>query len=113
MNHNPLAGASYKLVVDGQTYQGKTDNNGMVTQPVGGNPTSGTLTLDMLSFDLTIQPLAAINTEEGYATRLNNLGYYSDVAANALMRFQSANDLDITGQMDDDTQAKLQEIHGH
>ncbi|MGA2987126.1 MAG: peptidoglycan-binding domain-containing protein [Terriglobia bacterium] len=85
----------------------------MVSQVVGGNPTSGTLTLGMSSFNLAIQPLAAIDTEEGYAARLNNLGYYADVAANALMRFQSANNLDVSGKMDDDTQAKLKEIHGH
>ena len=67
----------------------------------------------MLSYDLTIQSLGAIATEAGYTSRLNNLGYYADVAPNALMRFQSANDLNVSGQMDADTQAKLQEIHGH
>ena len=101
------------LVVGGRTYQGKTDSAGMVSQAVGGNPTSGTLTLGMWSFDLTIQTLAAIDDEGGYAARLNNLGYYADDAASALMRFQSANDLEITGEMDDNTKAKLADIHGH
>ena len=104
---------SYKLEVQGQTYQGQTDSNGMIIQVVAGSPSTGKLTLGMWSCDLTIQPLPAIDSEAGYSARLSNLGYYPDDAAKALMRFQSANELDISGKLDDDTQSKLKEVHGH
>ena len=108
-----MAGANYKLVVGGQTYQGQTDSSGLISQVVAGNPTSGTVILDVWTFDITIGPLDAIESETGYGARLSNLGYYSENTANALLRFQSANDLDVTGQLDDNTKAKLKEIHGH
>jgi hypothetical protein len=109
-----MVGAKYTLVVGGQTYHGQTDSNGMVSQVVPGGATSGTLTLDMWTVDLTIQQqLDPADTEAGYSARLDNLGYYAEDASMALMRFQSANDLNPTGQMDDATKAKLEEIHGH
>ena len=113
VDHKPIAGTSYQLEVDGQTFQGQTDGDGIVSQEVEGNPTSGKLTLDMWSFDLTIEPLGAPDSEAGSSVRLDNLGYYADDASMALMRFQSANDLDPSGQMNDETTAKLTEIHGN
>jgi hypothetical protein len=108
-----MTGANYKLVVGGQTYQGKTDSNGIISQVVPSTATSGTVTLDMWSFDVTIKPLDTVESEAGYTTRLENLGYHTADPAQALMRFQSANGLNVTGQMDADTKAKLKEIYGH
>jgi hypothetical protein len=111
--HVPIAGAAYTLAVDGSTYEGETDADGMVSHVVPGKPTSGTLTLDMWAVELTIHPLSASDDPDGYAARLDNLGYYAADPSMALMRFQSANDLDPSGQMNDETRAKLEEVHGH
>jgi hypothetical protein len=111
--HKPMVGTSYQLEVDGQTFQGETGGDGIVSQEVEGNPTSGKLTLDMWSFDLTIEPLDPADSQAGSCVRLDNLGYYADDASMALMRFQSANDLDASGQMNDETKAKLTETHGN
>jgi hypothetical protein len=112
-DHVPMGGAAYTLVVDGITYQGESDAAGMISHIVTGEPTSGTLTLVMWTVELTIQPLGAPEDSDGYTARLDNLGYFAEDALMALMRFQSANDLDPSGQMNDETKTKLEEVHGH
>jgi hypothetical protein len=111
--HVPISGAAYKLAVGGSTYQGTSGKDGMISQVVPGTPTSGRLTLDMWAFNLTINPLNAADDREGYSARLDNLGYFAEDSGMALMRFQSANDLDPSGQMNDETKAKLEKTHGH
>lgn len=111
--HVPIAGAAYTLTVDGSTYQGETDADGLVSHVVPGKPTSGTLTLDMWTCELTINSLSPSDEVDGYAARLENLGYYAADPSMALMRFQSANDLDPSGQMNAETKAKLEQEHGH
>ena len=111
--HVPIAGAAYTLAVDGITYKAETDGEGMVSHVVPGKPTSGTLTLDMWAVELTINPLSASDDPDGYAARLENLGYFAADPSMALMRFQSANGLDLSGQMNAETKAKLEEEHCH
>ena len=111
-DHQPLADAPFELIVDGQSFSGSTDGSGMLTQQVPGSATSGKLTLDMWSFELTIQPLGAPDSETGASVRLENLGYYADDTAGALMRFQSANELEADGRMNDATKSKLVDIYG-
>jgi peptidoglycan hydrolase-like protein with peptidoglycan-binding domain len=64
--------------------------------------------------------LARIEGDEGAFARLRNLGYYRAVPADtdarerraAIEEFQFDQGLTLSGTMDDDTRAKIEEIYG-
>jgi hypothetical protein len=111
--HVPIGGMPYTLVVDGVNHPGKTGDDGMLSHVVPGKPTSGRLVLDMWAVDLRINPLKALDDPAGFTERLDNLGYFAENPSMALMRFQSATDLDPSGQMNHETRAKLEKVYGH
>lgn len=123
----PYAGKEFKLVVDGQTYLGKTDSKGLVEQEVPAGAKQATLTLwpddddpgATMTWTLQLGHLDPIDSTTGQQARLNNLGYdcgsvdgqTSDALKEALLAFQRDNKLPLTGEADAKTLAKLEQVH--
>jgi type VI secretion system secreted protein VgrG len=128
----PYPDKAYKLLVDGDLYEGKTGPNGEVKQEIPEGATSATLILWVDEYpegprhrwSLSIEEIAPASAPAGAALRLRNLGYYTgDLdpkmkalpgrAAAALREFQGEHGLPRNGKLDGATAAKLAEVYGH
>jgi hypothetical protein len=126
--NEPVAGKKYKLFLDKNVLEGSTDGDGIVEQKITTAPRSAKLVVYMgageedeqLIWDVGIGHLDPHDSIEGIKERLNNMGYYCGPTDQkltlglsiALRTFQKDNDLELTGDLDDATIAKLKEIHG-
>jgi N-acetylmuramoyl-L-alanine amidase len=126
-NGNAYAGKKYRLVVGWKTFEGTTDDQGLVAHQVPADTTRGRLTLwlgddpagEVYTWHLQIGHLEPIGTICGVQARLNNLGFdcgpedgaMSPRLQGALKRFQHEAGLDETGELDDTTREKLEEMH--
>ncbi|MFO0555527.1 MAG: type VI secretion system tip protein TssI/VgrG [Polyangiaceae bacterium] len=118
----------YEMTVDGVRYTGTTDGGGNVNQDIPesatkahilvweGDPPTGKNHV----WDLSIEDPPAASSVDGARSRLANLGYevgtgasVDPVTKQAILDFQSDNDLEETGELDSATSAKLSEVHGH
>ncbi|MCC6528453.1 MAG: type VI secretion system tip protein VgrG, partial [Polyangiaceae bacterium] len=119
----PYAGKRYLLVAGGRTFKGATDAQGRVRQEVPPGTASASLTLWVTDevrrdYALVVAPFPAVSSPRGALLRLRNLGYHGggvlddlgDEGRDALRRFQHANGLDPTGELDTATQNKLTEL---
>jgi N-acetylmuramoyl-L-alanine amidase len=117
----PRANQAYRLSLDGQVLRGTTDANGILQQPVPPDATEGELIIGPDEFRLTIDfgHLDPITEISGVQKRLNNLGYLCGEAdgeldeptRDALADFQDRFGLEPTGELDDATLKKLEEVH--
>jgi type VI secretion system secreted protein VgrG len=127
-DHTPLANCHFQLELGGTTLEGTTNGaggitvsspppelkNGRCTVWTGDFPIGPRLVLD-ITFD-TIEPAADIT---GAQKRLRNLGYlraaptgiFDTPTMDAVLIFQQTHDLELTGELDGPTTAKLSEIH--
>lgn len=127
----PLAGARYRLEVGGSTREGETlsegERAGLVDEELPAGATEAILTVwpeggegPGLRQKLALGALAAPEATEGAQARLNALGYVSGkvdgdagpVTEDALKRFQAAHGLSESGQLDEETRAKLVDVFG-
>jgi len=121
----PRANVPYVLIVDGQLFNGMTDADGILECAVPGNARKGLLIIEPGTPQETRLPvqlgqLSPISEMCGVRERLANLGFecardgdeMTDDLEDALQTFQTMHELDISGQPDDATRAKLQEVHG-
>jgi len=115
----------YQLTYGGRQETGKTDVEGFVNvaasplaerlrivwEPLNDNP-RGPEDFNY-QMDVFANP-ADLDSTDGLNQRLHNLGYPIEIQDLALKvrAFQAQHTLDITGQVDDATKAKLQEIYG-
>lgn len=84
-----IAGKKYKLVVDGNLYEGTTGAGGEVEQEIPEAATSGTVTVwtedypegPRQQWNLRFKELAPASSPVGAALRLRNLGYFSGVVS--------------------------------
>ncbi len=127
-NGDPFTGKAYTLVVGKQEFTGATDGNGYLEHWVATTEKSANLTVvideiglpESLEWEIDIGHLPPYNVLPGLQARLNNLGYVcgnidndiGDKTIAALKQFQSDNDLDVTGEMDDVTQNTVRDVHG-
>jgi hypothetical protein len=123
---NRLANAPYELVVEGRTYEGTTDGDGKVEQPIPVDAEVGILRVGKLLWPLKIghlNPLENAPDEgvSGIQARLRNLGYDPGPVDHELGRrtraairaFQRENPpLVVDGICGPKTRAKLIERHG-
>lgn len=114
------ANQNYELEIDGRIFTGKTDAEGVLRVAIPPNARSGVLTIgeDKAVFNLQFGQIEPPTEIRGVQARLNNLGYYCPIngemdeeTQNALRRFQLANNLKETGEMDEATRQKLDELH--
>lgn len=121
----PRAGAPYRLVVDHvHTFEGMLDDDGVLTASIPVDAEHGEIWVGDASdedhFCFAIGHLDPINESSGLRQRLDNLGFSCDggdeTACNAfrsaLQAFQQKYDLEPSGELDDATRARLEEIYG-
>lgn len=115
----PRAGLEYLLVVDGAYFEGKTDADGWVDQWIPPDASEARLELSEFEvYALRLGGLAPIDTEAGLLARLRNLGLLpvdneeESGLYTALIAFQQAEKLPLTGEADDTTLAALLRAHG-
>lgn len=113
----PRKNEHYRIIIDGASKEGTTDGDGFINQPLPPNASEGKLIIGegansevfVLRFG-HVDPLAC---DTGVAGRLHDMGY--SVGANlagALRKFQTDNQLDVTGEINDATRNKLKEKFG-
>ena len=117
----PRKNQHYTLTVDGQEKKGTTDGSGVLQEYIPPQAKDGTLVVgdDEFTLNFKFGYLDPINEINGIQQRLNNLGYdcgdeegeIGKATEWALLRFQRANKLELTGKPDDATKKKLEEIH--
>ncbi|MGH1347830.1 MAG: peptidoglycan-binding domain-containing protein [Nannocystales bacterium] len=119
----PRADQDYTLEVGGTTIEGKSDADGVVKTALPAGATSGVLTIgeDRFVVQLAFGHLDPLCELSGVQQRLANLGYPCGRAdgkmgprtEDALVAFQRAQDahLEATGELDDATRARLDELH--
>jgi hypothetical protein len=114
----PIANQPFELDVDGRTETGTTDGDGNIDVPVMPNASGGELIVgegaDRAVYPLDFGYVDPLDTESGVAGRLADLGYSTDPdLAEALRSFQARNGLSETGEIDQATRDKLEELFGH
>ena len=122
----PRAEAPYEFYVDGKLVQdGFLDANGQVEIPIPSNARKAVIHIyDEYgvadTYDLQLRRLPPITEMSGLQARLNNLGFpcgegakrFGPAIARALEAFQREYDLPTTGMPDEQTKAKILELHG-
>ncbi|MEQ8767499.1 MAG: peptidoglycan-binding domain-containing protein [Planctomycetota bacterium] len=116
----PRKNERYVLEIAGQLIEGTTDGSGRLETFLPGQTKSAILVLrdGAERYPLRISRLDPVSEMTGVQQRLENLGYDCRTESGeldaptraALKRFQSAQDLEVTGEADDFTRAKLKEL---
>jgi N-acetylmuramoyl-L-alanine amidase len=117
----PRKNEKYVLELDGELIEGTTDGEGKIEHPIRPDSKGGRLLLSEGAEEIPVKVghLDPVEVLSGVIQRLNNLGYEAGHAAQkmvpklakALSEFQEAHKLDVTGEPDDKTKAKLLELH--
>ena len=118
----PRANEPYRLEIDGSTYEGVTDANGQIRVPMPGNAREATLSFsaDGETYELPLGALDPLTEVGGIQGRLNNLGHdcgkidgaLGETTREGLRSFQAEQSLPVTGDADEQTRARLREVHG-
>ncbi len=119
-DESPMANKDYRIFVDGTWLEGQTDSDGKLVKMVPYYAEKATLVIDGSEIEVDIAHLDPIETVKGVQARLSNLGYIcgevdgeaGEKTRAALVKFQEDNDLEATGELTDETRAKLKEIYG-
>lgn len=115
----PRSNIPYVLEIENKEFKGNTDGDGQIKQAIPNDARSGMVTLTQTkeSFPIAIGGLDPVDEVSGVQQRLNNLGFdcpdsgtADDATARALENFQSQNNLNVTGKIDDATKNKLLEF---
>lgn len=118
---DPLAGRRYTLSFDdGPPSSGTLDGAGRLALPVPTAATCAELVIAERTLRLKLGALAEPRTIEGAQERLNQLNFFvgnvdgelGDFTAAAIKRFQEAQGLEPTGELNPDTVQALQQEHG-
>lgn len=117
----PRKNQKYQLTVDGQQFEGTTDDKGVLQQYVPTGAAEGQLVIgtDQASFTLKFGFLRPASDLAGVQRRLANMGFdcgntdgdFTDQTVEAIMAFQAHFGLKQTGELDDDTLHKLEHVH--
>jgi hypothetical protein len=125
----PFANKRYTLAIDGQRREGTTDAEGRISAWINAGARSGELVVELaepgypkaVRYKLRIGELEPIESIRGVQARLNGLGFYCGEEAGsagealtlALRAFQRAQNLEVTGTLDDATRAELRKAYGN
>lgn len=124
--HEPRANVPYAVNVEGVWTEGQTDEDGRLEVTIPPDARRGRLVLEPGTERETVYPLALgrlnpVDTLSGVRQRLASLGHEcedlesetEDENLQAELRwFQDKHGLEVTGQADEATRAKLQELYG-
>jgi hypothetical protein len=113
------------LIIDGESFDGVTDENGVIERPIPGNAKRGRLILepgtpDETEIRLRLGALSPMSEWVGVKERLANLGFdcgersegMTEELEGVLTAFQEKHALRATGKLDSTTQSKILELHG-
>jgi peptidoglycan hydrolase-like protein with peptidoglycan-binding domain len=105
--------------------EGQTKSDGTVEISIPPNAREGRIVLEPgtnreATFPLNLGKLDPISEIRGLRQRLNNLGFVcdedadetSEVLQSAIAEFQEKNGLSVSGEADEETRNKLEELHG-
>lgn len=118
---NLLKNTPFELSFRGATINSKTDENGRLKENVAAGVTSAELKIRAWTMNLSFEKMDIVSQIKGAKVRLNNLGFFTDNPVNeenseafkfALQRFQTFYNLNVTAELDEPTQKKIEEIHG-
>jgi len=118
----PVRDMEYVLKIEGSETTGKTDGEGWITRSISPNAKRGELSLqEGQKFDLNLGFLDPVDEVTGLQGRLRTLGYYlgpingqlNDDTKESLKTFQAYNDLETTGESDEETKSLLEEFAGN
>jgi hypothetical protein len=136
----PIKMSKYRLEVDSQMFEGITNDEGILQHDIPLGAKTGKLILDKKLFHASEKNTDEIKVENwsidlkivdgmapgdqiaGAQARLNNLGFfaskeineqYNEQTKRAIQRFQAAYPpLKVTGNIDQETRKKLEEVYG-
>jgi N-acetylmuramoyl-L-alanine amidase len=121
----PRANVPYIIRIDGSISQGSTDSQGKLEISIPPGATSGQLIVEPgtpqeTNIPIHLGHLDPIDTVSGVKQRLANLTFdcgdtsddETETYAEAIRAFQRKYGLDGTGEMDEQTRQKLQDVHG-
>ena len=120
----PLTSEPYIWDVEGNKIEGETDEDGFLEEFIACNAKKAILKVGkadhQLVYSLNLGVTVPSKTIRGVKQRLHNLGYncgpidntWDMQAQEATCEFQAANDLEITGELDEDTRNLLQQEYG-
>jgi hypothetical protein len=116
-NGQPRKNEKYRLIIDGLAEDGRTDGDGFVAKPLPPDAQEGRLIVGEAdrkeTFVFRFGCVNPIDTDEGVAGRLHDLGYaVGEDNRGALRKFQADNGLPINGEADAATRNKLKESFG-
>ena len=116
-NGQPRANIPYQLCVDGVSSTGTTDGDGFVEAKISPGAKQARIVLQDpksdIVYNMALGHLDPIDTPSGVAQRLANLGYgVGDDPAGSILAFQTDQQLQATGQVDDSTSSKLKDLFG-
>lgn len=118
LSNEPLSDKPYTLIIDDQiNAEGITDQDGFVEEPIPPNAREGSIIIgegeNRLVFPVSLGTIDPIDTDEGVAGRLMDLGYPAhNNLHEAIRAFQKDNDIEPTGNINDQTREKLKEVFG-
>ena len=116
-NGEPRKNEKYRLIIDGFPQEGTTDGDGFVEKSLSPDAREGKLIVGEAGhqevFVFRFGHVDPLDSDEGVAGRLHNLGYaVGDDPSGAIKKFQADNGLKVTGRVDDATRNKLKEKFG-
>ena len=119
----PRANEPYRLEIDGNRIAGALDSDGSLEVPIPCNARRGVLYVgepdEEERYEFQLGGLDPIDQISGIKSRLDNLGYdcgptdntIDDRLRDALAKFQQEQNLAVTGEIDQATRQKLDEMH--
>ena len=122
----PCSNAPYVLYADNVIVkEGKTDSDGKLEERIPGSASEGRLVLfpgteKEQTINLNWAHMDPVSETAGVCKRLNNLGFFcpddaGDDSAElraAIRAFQRQNELKLSGEADDATRARLEQVYG-
>lgn len=116
----PLASKPWTIEIEGKTYTGNTDAEGLVEQELPVSKGIGKLSVDKHVFPVQLGHMDPLDEIVGIQKRLHNIGYdcgaldgeMGPKTEAALQLFQFDNELSKTGTADQPTKSKLKELYG-
>jgi len=124
----PYASKKYRVVCDGEKFEGTTTGDGEIAHDVAKGAKSAQVTLwlgayptgPVKRYAIEIKELPDPGSIKGAQVRLKNLGYYTgaargdvdDETREALRSFQRDQAIKVTGELDEATKGKLASAHG-
>jgi hypothetical protein len=120
--HEPRAGEDYRIDIDGILSEGRTDSEGWIKVAIPPNAQTAKVYLgsDPEPVEFQLGRLDPIEEVSGVKGRLRNLGYYfgpvdredDGELEGAILKFQAAHNLELTGERNKATLSALSEACG-